>query len=55
MTAAQWFAVGALATILVVCLGVMLWMVATSYVRDAYRKAGVRFDDHVDDAIEVAR
>lgn len=54
MTAAQWFAVGALTAIVLTCLGGMVWMVATSYCREAYRRAGVSWTSHVDEAFEVA-
>lgn len=55
MSAAQWFALGVTVAVGLICLGALLLELAKDACREHYRRAGVRFDSHVDDALEVAR
>jgi hypothetical protein len=55
MTASQTVMVCVLVAVLTASLVGMLYMLATDICREHYRRAGVRFDRHVDDAIEVTR
>lgn len=55
MTAAQWFAVGVLTAVLIACLAGILYMLANEACREHYRRAGVEWESHVDDALEVTR
>lgn len=55
MTASQTVMVWILGLIGTASLVGMLYMLATDICREHYRRAGVRFDQHVDEAIEVSR
>lgn len=55
MSAAQWFILGVLAAICTFALGALALELAKDACREHYRRAGVRFDAHVDEALEVTR
>ncbi|WP_292605912.1 hypothetical protein [Nocardioides sp. REDSEA-S30_B4] len=55
MSAAQWFILGALVAVGLLAVAGVIHQLATAACREHYRRAGVRFDRHVDDALEVTR
>ncbi len=55
MSAAQWFILGVCVTLCAVALVSLALELAKDACREHYRRAGVRFDAHVDDALEVTR
>lgn len=55
MSAAQWFILGVLVTVGTIALGSIALELAKDACREHYRRAGIRFDAHVDDALKVAR
>lgn len=55
MSAAQWFILGVCVALGAIALGALALELAKDACREHYRRAGVRFDAHVDDALKVAR
>ncbi len=55
MSAAQWFILGVCVTLGAIALGAIALELAKDACREHYRRAGVAWDSHVDDALEVTR
>lgn len=55
MTAGQWFILGAAIAVCLMALGALALEFAKDACREHYRRAGVAWDSHVDDALEVTR
>lgn len=55
MSAAQWSILGVCITLGTLALGAIVLELAKDACREHYRRAGVAWDSHVDDALKVAR
>lgn len=55
MSAAQWLALAACVLVGLIAVGAVILELAKDACREHYRRAGVAWESHVDQAIEVTR